>query len=197
VVSILRSTYRPREKQGFTVFFTGLSGSGKTTLANSLRVRLLQEGSRTVELLDGDVIRTHLSSELGFSKEHRDLNICRMGFVASCITKAGGVAICCAIAPYDGARQKVKKLVESSGGGFLLVHVASPLEFCEGNDVKGLYKKARAGTCFLSLSFWFAFALSFSRARSLMVLSSSMFCPHLFCPSYRFPATHHIPMLCL
>eukprot|EP00007_Cunea_sp_BSH-02190019_P005595 CAMPEP_0174233344 /NCGR_PEP_ID=MMETSP0417-20130205/3409_1 /TAXON_ID=242541 /ORGANISM="Mayorella sp, Strain BSH-02190019" /LENGTH=591 /DNA_ID=CAMNT_0015311541 /DNA_START=98 /DNA_END=1873 /DNA_ORIENTATION=- len=145
VVAILRSTYRPREKQGFTVFFTGLSGSGKTTLANSLRVRLLQEGSRSVELLDGDVVRTHLSSELGFSKEHRDLNIRRMGFVASCITKAGGVAICCAIAPYRGARQEVKKMVEESGGGFILVHVSSPLSFCEGNDVKGLYKKARAG----------------------------------------------------
>ena len=140
----LRRTHPPRAKQGFTVFFTGLSGSGKSTVANSLRVKLLEMGGRPVTLLDGDLVRKNLSSELGFSKEHRDLNIRRIGYVASEITKNGGIAICAPIAPYDKVRKDVRAEVEP-GGGFVLVHVATPLEVCEQRDRKGLYAKARAG----------------------------------------------------
>jgi sulfate adenylyltransferase len=100
VVNELRRTSPPRAKQGFTVFFTGLSGSGKSTIANALMVKLMEMGGRPVTLLDGDVVRKHLSSELGFSKEHRDINIRRIGYVASEITKNGGIAICAPIAPY-------------------------------------------------------------------------------------------------
>ena len=144
VVTELRRTHPPRAKQGFTVFFTGLSGSGKSTIANALLVKLLEMGGRSVTMLDGDLVRKNLSSELGFSKEHRDLNIRRIGYVASEITKAGGIAICAPIAPYDNTRRHVRALVESNGG-FVLVHVATPLEVCEGRDRKGLYAKARAG----------------------------------------------------
>ena len=144
VAEELRKTHPPRAKQGFTVFFTGLSGSGKSTVANSLRVKLLEMGGRPVTLLDGDVVRKNLSSELGFSKEHRDLNIRRIGYVASEITKNGGIAICAPIAPYDEVRRQVRAEVEP-GGGFILVHVATPLEVCEQRDRKGLYAKARAG----------------------------------------------------
>ncbi len=144
VVAELRRTHPPRASQGFTVFFTGLSGAGKSTIANALMVKLLQMGGRPVTLLDGDIVRKHLSSELGFSKEHRDLNILRIGFVASEITKNGGVAICAPIAPYDGTRQRVRRMIEPVGG-FVLVHVATPLEVCEQRDRKGLYAKARAG----------------------------------------------------
>jgi sulfate adenylyltransferase len=144
VVSELRKTHRPRDKQGFTVFFTGLSGSGKSTIANALMVKLLEMGGRPVTLLDGDLVRQHLSSELGFSKEHRDLNIQRIGWVASEITKNGGIALCAPIAPYDHTRQIVRSMIESVGG-FDLVHVATPLEVCEQRDRKGLYAKARAG----------------------------------------------------
>ncbi len=144
VAAELRRTHPPRDRAGFTVFFTGLSGSGKSTIANVLRVKFLERGGRPVTLLDGDIVRTNLSSELGFSKEHRDLNIRRIGFVASEITKNGGVAICAPIAPYDAARQQVRQSIEPLGG-FVLVHVATPLEVCERRDVKGLYAKARAG----------------------------------------------------
>jgi len=144
VVAELRRTYPPRSKQGFTVFFTGLSGSGKSTIARVLLVKLLEMGGRPVTLLDGDIVRKNLSSELGFSKEHRDLNIRRIGFVASEITKNGGIAICAPIAPYDKVRQEVRQLIEPLGG-FILVHVATPLEECEKRDRKGLYAKARAG----------------------------------------------------
>ncbi len=144
VVAELRRTHPPRARQGFTVFFTGLSGAGKSTIANALMVKLLQMGGRPVTLLDGDIVRKNLSSELGFSKEHRDINILRIGFVASEITKNGGVAICAPIAPYDGTRQKVRRMIEPVGG-FVLVHVATPLEVCEQRDRKGLYAKARAG----------------------------------------------------
>jgi sulfate adenylyltransferase len=126
------------------VFFTGLSGSGKSTIANVLLVKLLELGGRNVTMLDGDLVRKHLSSELGFSKEHRDINIRRIGFVASEITKNGGVAICAPIAPYDRTRRDVRAMVEPVGG-FVLVHVATPLEVCEQRDRKGLYAKARAG----------------------------------------------------
>ncbi len=140
----LRKSSPPRHRQGLTVFFTGLSGSGKSTIANALMVKLLEMGGRPVTLLDGDLVRKHLSSELGFSKEHRDINIRRIGFVASEITKNGGIAICAPIAPYDGVRREVREMIEPLGG-FVLVHVATPLEVCEGRDRKGLYAKARKG----------------------------------------------------
>jgi sulfate adenylyltransferase len=144
VVEELRRSHPPRGKQGFTIFFTGLSGSGKSTVANALMVKLLEIGGRPVTLLDGDHVRKNLSSELGFSKEHRDLNIQRIGFVAAEITKHGGIAICAPIAPYDKVRQHVRRNVES-GGGFMLVHVSTPIDVCEQRDRKGLYAKARAG----------------------------------------------------
>jgi sulfate adenylyltransferase len=140
----LRETYAPRAEQGFTIFFTGLSGSGKSTIANALVDMLLEKGGRPITLLDGDLVRKHLSSELGFSKEHRDINIRRIGYVASEITKNGGVAICAPIAPYDGLRKEVRAAVEPCGG-FVLVHMATPIEVCEMRDRKGLYAKARAG----------------------------------------------------
>ena len=128
-----------------TVFFTGLSGSGKSTIANALRVRLLEDGRRTVTLLDGDLVRTHLSSELGFSREHRALNVRRIAFVAAEITRHGGVAICAPIAPYADLRREARALVEAAGL-FLLVYVATPIDVCEARDPKGLYQRARAGT---------------------------------------------------
>ena len=144
VAQELRSTHPPRKAQGFTVFFTGLSGAGKSTIANVLMVKLLEAGGRPVSLLDGDVVRKHLSSELGFSKRDRDINIRRIGYVASEITKNGGIAICAPIAPYESVRQEVREMIES-GGGFIMVHVATPLDVCEDRDRKGLYAKARAG----------------------------------------------------
>jgi sulfate adenylyltransferase len=144
VVAELRRTHPPRYEQGFTVFFTGLSGSGKSTIANALMVKLMEMGGRPVTLLDGDVVRKHLSSELGFSKEHRDLNIQRIGFVASEITKNGGIAICAPIAPYTKTRRLVREMIEPNGG-FVEIHVATPIEVCEARDRKGLYAKARAG----------------------------------------------------
>jgi sulfate adenylyltransferase len=144
VVQELRRTRPPRARQGFTVFFTGLSGSGKSTIANALMVKLMEMGGRPVTLLDGDVVRKHLSSELGFSKEHRDINIRRIGYVASEITKNGGIAICAPIAPYAGTRRDVRRMVEENGT-FVEVHVATPLEECEKRDRKGLYKLAREG----------------------------------------------------
>jgi sulfate adenylyltransferase len=144
VVAELRKTHPPRDKQGFTLFFTGLSGSGKSTIANAVMVKLLEAGGRPVTLLDGDLVRKNLSSELTFSKEHRDLNILRIGYVASEITKNGGIAICAPIAPYERTRSQVRDLIEPLGG-FLEIHVATSLEVCEGRDRKGLYAKARAG----------------------------------------------------
>ena len=144
VVNELRRTRPPRAKQGFTVFFTGLSGSGKSTIANALMVKLMEMGGRPVTLLDGDVVRKHLSSELGFSKEHRDINIRRIGYVASEITKNGGIALCAPIAPYAATRRGVREMVEQYGA-FCEVHVATSLEECERRDRKGLYKLAREG----------------------------------------------------
>lgn len=144
VAEELQRTHPARRKQGFTVFFTGLSGAGKSTIAKAMLVRLLEMGGRPVTLLDGDIVRKNLSSELGFSKEHRDLNILRIGFVANEITKNGGIAICAPIAPYDSIRKEVRSLIEQHGG-FTLVHVATPLDVCEQRDRKGLYAKARAG----------------------------------------------------
>jgi sulfate adenylyltransferase len=140
----LQSLHPPHNKQGFTVFFSGLSGSGKSTIANILRVRLLERATRKVTLLDGDLVRKNLSSELTFSREHRDLNILRIGFVAGEITRHGGIAICAPIAPYDDIRKQVRSLI-GNHGGFILVHVATPLEVCEARDRKGLYAMARAG----------------------------------------------------
>jgi len=144
VAEELRRTHPPRHKQGFTLFFTGLSGAGKSTLANAVMAKLLEAGGRPVTLLDGDIVRKNLSSELGFSKEHRDLNIRRIGFVANEITKNGGIAICAPIAPYSSIRREVRSLIEKHGG-FILVYVATPLEVCEARDRKGLYAKAREG----------------------------------------------------
>ena len=144
VVRELRRTYPPRHKQGVTIFFTGLSGSGKSTVAHVLLAKFLEMGGRPVTILDGDLVRKHLSSELGFSKAHRDINIRRIGYVASEITKNAGIAICAPIAPYDAVRKQVRQLIEPYGG-FVLVHVATPLEICEQRDRKGLYAKARAG----------------------------------------------------
>ena len=144
VVHELRRSFPPRAKQGVTIFFTGLSGSGKSTIANVLMTKFLEVGGRPVTLLDGDLVRKHLSSELGFSKEHRDINIRRIGYVASEITKNGGIAICAPIAPYDATRKHVRQMIEPYGG-FILVHIATTVEVCEQRDRKGLYAKARAG----------------------------------------------------
>jgi sulfate adenylyltransferase len=144
VVEELRKAYPPLHRRGFTVFFSGLPSAGKSTVGNALMMKLLEMGGRPVTLLDGDIVRKNLSSELGFSKEHRDLNIRRIGFVASEITKNGGIAICAPIAPYEAVRREVRETIERAGG-FFMVHVATPLEVCERRDRKGLYSKARAG----------------------------------------------------
>ncbi|MEM9210654.1 MAG: bifunctional sulfate adenylyltransferase/adenylylsulfate kinase [Pseudomonadota bacterium] len=144
VVSELRKSKPPRAEQGFTVFFTGFSGSGKSTVANALMVKLMEMGGRPVTLLDGDIVRKNLSSELGFSKEHRDLNIRRIGYVASEITKNRGIAICAPIAPYSTTRAAVREEIEQYGA-FIEVHVATSIEECERRDRKGLYKLAREG----------------------------------------------------
>ncbi len=144
VVEELRKSHPPRHQQGLTIFFTGLSGAGKSTIANALLMKLLELGGRPVTLLDGDVVRTNLSSELGFSREHRDLNIQRIGYVASEITKNRGIAICAPIAPYASTRRMVRDMI-SPLGGFIEIHVATTLETCEKRDRKGLYAMARAG----------------------------------------------------
>ncbi len=144
VVEILQKSYPPRNKQGFTVFFTGLSGSGKSTIANALMTTLMEMIDRPITLLDGDIVRKNLSSELGFSRDHRNLNVLRIGYVASEITKNRGIAICAPIAPYTETRELVRQEIEPLGG-FLEVHVSTSLEVCESRDRKGLYAKARAG----------------------------------------------------
>ncbi len=144
VIAELKKAFPPLEKRGFTIFFTGLSGSGKSTIANALMIKLMELGGRPVTLLDGDVVRKNLSSELTFSKAHRDLNIQRIGFVASEITKNRGIAICAPIAPYAATRASVRDLIETYGL-FVEVHVATSLEVCEVRDRKGLYAAARAG----------------------------------------------------
>jgi sulfate adenylyltransferase len=144
VAEELQKSHPPRSHQGLTVFFTGLSGAGKSTIANVLLVKFLEAGDRPVTLLDGDIVRKNLSSELGFSKEHRDINIRRIGYVASEITKNGGIAICAPIAPYNRVRREVREMIQPCGG-FILVHVATSIEECEKRDRKGLYAKARAG----------------------------------------------------
>jgi sulfate adenylyltransferase len=144
VIAELHKATPNRERQGFTVFFTGLSGAGKSTIANILQARLLECSGREVTLLDGDLVRKHLSVDLGFSREHRDINVRRIGYVASLITKNHGVAICAPIAPYAQTRAEVRTMVEACGG-FIEVYVATSLEVCEARDCKGLYAKARIG----------------------------------------------------
>ncbi|VAW76047.1 Sulfate adenylyltransferase / Adenylylsulfate kinase [hydrothermal vent metagenome] len=144
VVRHLRKAYPPRSRQGFTLFFTGLSGSGKSTLAKIIYAKLAESCNRPVTLLDGDVVRLHLSSELGFSKKDRNVNVRRIGFVASEITKNDGVAVCAPIAPYTQMRRDVREMIEPHGA-FIEIYVATPLEICEARDRKGLYAKARRG----------------------------------------------------
>lgn len=144
VAAELHALHRPAALAGLTVLLSGLSGSGKSTVARALAVRLMEHESRSVSLLDGDVVRHHLSKGLGFSRPDRITNVLRIGFVASEVTKAGGVAVCCPIAPYDETRRQVRAMVQEHGR-FVLVHVATPLEECERRDRKGLYAKARRG----------------------------------------------------
>jgi sulfate adenylyltransferase len=144
VLDELRRSFPARYRQGFAIFLTGLPSSGKSTIANALLAKLNEDGTRPVTVLDGDVVRRHLSSELGFSREHRDLNVLRIGYVASLISKSGGIAICTPIAPYENVRRQVREIVEATGG-CIEVHVATPIEVCEKRDRKGLYAKARAG----------------------------------------------------
>ena len=144
VIEPLRAVHPAPRDQGITLFFTGLSGSGKSTLAKIMYGRFAEEGRRSVTLLDGDIVRHHLSSELGFSKAHRDINVRRIGFVASEITKNGGVAICAPIAPYAETRRDVREMIEAHGA-MVEIHVSTPLEVCEARDRKGLYAKARKG----------------------------------------------------
>src|SRR5712691_9722509 len=140
----LRRARPPRGERGLVIFLTGLSGSGKSTLARALRDALTEQGDRTVSLLDGDLVRSLLSAGLTFSRADRDLNIARIGFVATEIARHGGIAICAPIAPYEAARAAVRSMV-TEVGDFVLIHVATPLEVCEARDRKGLYAKARAG----------------------------------------------------
>jgi sulfate adenylyltransferase len=144
VIHELQKAYPPPLKQGFTVFFTGLSGAGKSTIAKIVYAKCLEIGTRPVTLLDGDIVRRNLSSELNFSKEHRNINVKRIGFVASEITKNRGIAICAPIAPYEKTRAAIRQSIEAHGG-FFEVHVATPLTECEKRDRKGMYAKARAG----------------------------------------------------
>ncbi|KAL2149992.1 hypothetical protein VTH82DRAFT_7668 [Thermothelomyces myriococcoides] len=144
VVKVLRESHPPRSKQGFTVFLTGYQNSGKDTIARALQVTLNQQGGRAVSLLLGETVRHELSSELGFTREDRDRNIGRIAFVASELTKSGAAVIAAPIAPFEQARQHARELVEKYGD-FYLVHVATPLEYCEKTDKRGIYKKARAG----------------------------------------------------
>jgi len=144
VVEELKKAYPSPNQQGFTIFLTGLSGAGKSTVAKVLYSRFLEIGERPVTLLDGDIVRQNLSSQLTFSKEHRDINVRRIGFVASEITKNRGIAICAPIAPYNATRAEIRSAIEGYGG-FIEVHVSTPIEVCERRDRKGMYAKARAG----------------------------------------------------
>ncbi|NOX34506.1 MAG: bifunctional sulfate adenylyltransferase/adenylylsulfate kinase [Deltaproteobacteria bacterium] len=144
VIKELQKSYPPPSKQGFTIFCTGLSGAGKSTIAKTLYSKFLEIGPRPVTLLDGDIVRRNLSSELNFSKEHRDINVQRIGFVAAEITKNRGIAICAPIAPYEKTRARIRESIEAHGG-FFEVHVSTPIQECEKRDRKGMYAKARAG----------------------------------------------------
>ncbi|WP_117215724.1 adenylyl-sulfate kinase, partial [Allorhizocola rhizosphaerae] len=135
----------PRRHRGLVVFFTGLSGSGKSTIARGVADALLETGERSITLLDGDVVRRELSAGLGFSREDRDRNIRRIGWVSAEVARHGGMAICCPIAPYAAARAEARAMATAAGADFVLVHVATPIEVCEARDRKGLYARARAG----------------------------------------------------
>jgi sulfate adenylyltransferase len=137
---ILRQMYPPKHTQGFCIWFTGLSGAGKSATSEVLTAFLLERG-REISILDGDVVRTHLSKGLGFSKEDRDTNILRIGFVAGEIVRAGGVVMCAAISPYRAARNEARMMV--SPEKFVMVYMDTPIEICEQRDVKGLYARAR------------------------------------------------------
>ena len=145
IIRELSRVYRPRAQQGFTVFFTGFSGSGKSTIANALRVKLLEIGGRKVTVLDGDLVRKHLTSDLGFSREDRAKNVRRIAFVAAEITKHGGAAICAQIAPFSDLRDEAREMI-AAHGGFILVYLSTTIGVCEGRDRKGLYAKARSGS---------------------------------------------------
>ncbi|KAK4993027.1 Sulfate adenylyltransferase [Elasticomyces elasticus] len=144
VVRVLRESHPARNKQGFTVFLTGYTNSGKDAIARALNVTLNQQGGRPVSLLLGDTVRHELSSELGFGREDRDKNIMRIGFVASELTKAGAAVIAAPIAPFDASRRAAREIVEKYGT-FFLIHVATPLEYCEKTDRRGIYARARRG----------------------------------------------------
>jgi sulfate adenylyltransferase len=144
VAEVMQRRFRPRHDQGITVFFTGLSGSGKSTIAKSLAVRLRDHGDRSVSVLDGDEVRRRLSSELSYSPLDRERHVLRIGYVAAELTKSGGAAICARVAPSASSRREIRRLVEDYGG-FVLVHVNTPLEVCQARDRKGLYAKAKAG----------------------------------------------------
>jgi sulfate adenylyltransferase len=135
----------PRRHRGLVVFFTGLSGSGKSTIARNLADSLRETGDRTITLLDGDIVRRELSAGLGFSRADRDRNVRRIGWVAAEVGRHRGMAVACPIAPYAAARAAVRRMAATAGAGFVLVHVATPIEVCEQRDRKGLYAKARAG----------------------------------------------------
>lgn len=144
VIEELRKTHPPKHKQGFTVFLTGLPSSGKSTLANALLLRLREITDRPITLLDGDVIRNHLSRGLGFSQEDRETNITRVGFVAKEVTRHGGIVICALVAPFAKARNMVREMI-TEVGGYIEIYVSTPLSTCEKRDRKGLYKQAREG----------------------------------------------------
>ena len=144
VIQELQKSCPPPLKQGMTIFFTGLSGAGKSTIAKILYAKFLEIGTRPVSLLDGDIVRRNLSSELNFSKKHRDINVKRIGFVAAEITKNRGIAICAPIAPYEKTRNQIRESIEAHGG-FFEIHVSTPISECEKRDRKGMYAKAKAG----------------------------------------------------
>ena len=144
VLQEIEANNPPPKKKGLTIFFTGLSGSGKSTVAKILQIKMLELTQKHITLLDGDIVRKNLCSELGFSKEHRLINLRRIGFVANEISKNGGIAICAPIAPYDSIRKEIRQSIEPNAG-FLLIHVSTPLDVCETRDRKGLYAKARSG----------------------------------------------------
>lgn len=144
IIAQLRKVYPPRHQQGFTLFFAGLSGAGKSTIARAVLAQLQEMQDRSITLLDGDVVRQNLSSELGYSKEHRSLNVRRVGFVAHEITKNGGIAICPLMAPYEADRAYNRSLI-SQRGGYIEIYVSTPLEVCQERDVKELYAKAKEG----------------------------------------------------
>ena len=137
-------TLAGRSRQGFTTFFTGFSAAGKSTTAEALRAQLSERTARPITLLDGDIVRKTLWPDLGFSKQDRDTNIRRLGRLAAQVTASGGIAICASIAPYHSLRQEVRAMIAPLGG-FVLVHIATPLEVCEQRDPKGLYARARSG----------------------------------------------------